>query len=129
MARANWYYCNTCKRNVQHPSRNQNETGTSVGLTVLGDRNGTVAHRRLRQCENCNAEEFTTLELNEQDVNSLLAQIRSSQAQAAAARKELANLKRAVISAVELSTESVTREQPSRRSPLTRIASHGDHRV
>ncbi len=101
------YYCNACKRIVQHPSRNQNETSISIGLTVLDDQKGTVAHRIVRHCENCDAEEFATLELKEQDLNELLAQIKASRSQAAAARQELASLKRAVLKAVELSPKPV----------------------
>ncbi len=101
------YYCTTCNRIAQHPCRNQNETETSIGLTVLADQNGTVAHRRVRQCENCEAEEFTTLELKERDFNDLLQQIKTSEAKAAAARQELASLKRAVLDAVELKTKHV----------------------
>lgn len=107
MERALRYYCNTCKRIVQHPCRNQNETKLSIGLTALGDQNGTVAHRIVRHCENCEAAEFSTLELRERDVNELLAQIKASQSQAAAARQELASLKRAVLKAVELSPKPV----------------------
>ena len=104
--RALRYYCNTCKRIVRHPCRKQNETDTSIGLTVL-DQNGTVAHRRVRRCENCEAEEFTTLELKERDFHDLLRRINSSEAKAAAARQELVSLKRAVLDAVELSTKHV----------------------
>ncbi len=129
MARANWYYCNTCKRNMQHPSRSQNETGISVGLTVLNDRNGTVAHRRLRQCENCNEDEFTTVELKEQDFNDVLGQIKQAEAEAAAARQELVILRRAVLNAVELSKESTAIERPLCRTPLTRVDNHRSQRV
>ena len=107
MGQALRYYCTTCNRIVQHPCRKQDETETSIGLTVLGDQNGTVAHRRVRHCENCAAEEFTTLELKEQDFNDLLRQIKSAESRAAAARQELASLKRAVLEAVELSTKHV----------------------
>lgn len=107
MGRALRYFCTKCNRIVQHPCRKQHETETSIGLTVLDDQNRTVAHRRVRQCENCKVEEFTTLELKERDFNELLRQMKSSRAEAAAARQELASLKRAVLDAVELSTKHV----------------------
>ena len=114
MERALRYFCNTCNRIVQHPCRKQNETDISIGLTVL-DQNRTVAHRRVRRCENCEAEEFTTLELKERDLEELLQQIKSSQAEATAARQELASLKRAVLDAVEHRTKHVhTRRVPGK---------------
>jgi outer membrane protein TolC len=44
--------------------------------------------------------------LKERDFNELLGQIKSAKAQAAAARQELASLKRSVLNAVELSTKT-----------------------
>lgn len=106
MGQALRYFCTTCNRIAEQTCRNQNETRISIGLTVLGDQNETVAHRRVRHCENCDAEDFTTLELKERDFNELLGQIKSARAQAAAARQELASLKRSVLNAVELSTKT-----------------------
>ena len=100
------YFCTACNRIAEQTCRDQNDTKISIGLTVLGDQKGTVAHRRVRHCENCDAEDFTTLELKERDFNELLDQIKSAKAQAAAARQELGSLKRAVLSAVELSTKA-----------------------